>query len=200
MRASTILVIAGLALAAIGAKELVVAHGAQARAAGDWDDAGEPQHRPLRPGDLVARVAIPRIGMDVFVFEGTRPEDLARGPGRLSATSRPGANGNCVIAGHRDTHFRGLREVRAGDIVEVRASGAVFRYRVSATHIVDPEENSFLRATRGAKLTLVTCYPFRFVGRAPQRFVVEADLVRGAGDGPAASGTEGSQTLRQSMT
>jgi sortase A len=176
MTGSNLLVVAGLALSAVGVRDLTVARASQVRAAASWNNEAIAPEREARPGDVIARVVVARVGIDVFVFEGTRPQDLARGPGRLTATARPGRAGNCVIAGHRDTHFRGLRKVRAGDIVEVHAGGATFRYRVERMRVVDPEETGFVRATPHARLTLVTCYPFHFVGSAPQRYVVEAEM------------------------
>jgi len=91
-------------------------------------------------------------------------------------TVLPGEDGNCVIAGHRDTHFRVLRNIRTGDEILLDRNGREFRYRVDDTTIVTPDNTSSLQPTGDAVLNLITCYPFYFVGSAPKRFIVHASL------------------------
>jgi LPXTG-site transpeptidase (sortase) family protein len=128
------------------------------------------------PGEPIARLRIPRIELDLTVIEGTRRKDLRRAPGRLEGTGLPGGEGNCVIAGHRDIHFRNLGDLRKGDLLEVEFRGRRLEYRVRDRQVVDPSRTDLLRASDEPTLTLVTCYPFYFVGPAPKRFVVRAVL------------------------
>ncbi len=120
---------------------------------------------------------IPRIGLRVAVLEGDSREHLAVGAAHLSDTAELGSRaGNAVIAGHRDMAFRGLGELQRGDEILIRGARD-FQYKVIRTHIVQASDTSVLAddESRG-KLTLLTCYPFHYVGSAPQRFVVEAEL------------------------
>jgi sortase A len=110
------------------------------------------------------------------VVEGDGAGELRRGPGHLIGTAMPGGNGNCVIAGHRDTHFRVLKDIRAGDDIVLQTDRGQFLYRVRHTQVVTPNNTSALRPTATAELNLITCYPFHYVGSAPERFVVEAQL------------------------
>jgi sortase A len=122
----------------------------------------------------LALLRIPRIGLEVAVLEGTDEWTLNRAVGHIEDTATPGAGGNSGIAGHRDGFFRGLKDIRAGDGVEIETVGGVERYRVERTWIVDPEDVSVLDPTTVPSITLVTCHPFYFVGPAPQRFIVRA--------------------------
>src|SRR5262249_41500450 len=117
-----------------------------------------------------------RLNTELYVVEGDGTAELRRGPGHLVGTAMPGADGNCVIAGHRDTHFRVLKDIREGDDIVLQTDGGQFLYRVRRTEIVAPEDTSALRPTTAAALNLITCYPFYYVGAAPKRFVVEARL------------------------
>ena len=122
----------------------------------------------------LALLRIPRIGLEVAVLEGTDDWTLNRAVGHIEDTARPGAAGNSGIAGHRDGFFRGLKDIRTGDGIEIETVSSVERYRVERTWIVDPEDVSVLDPTASRSITLVTCYPFYFIGSAPQRFVVRA--------------------------
>ena len=130
--------------------------------------------RPIEGSD-VARLTIPDIGMAVTVVEGTSANDLSIGPGHIPTTPLPGEPGNVGIAGHRDTVFRPLRLIRTGQRVTLTTGRRQDQYRVVSTAIVDPTDIQVLRPTGKDTLTLVTCYPFRFIGPAPKRFVVRAD-------------------------
>jgi len=135
--------------------------------------AGVPSHRP---GEPFARLSIPKIGLDVMVVEGTRKEDLLKGPGHLAGSAAPGASDNCIIAAHRDLHFRKLGLLRPGDLIRLSAGGKGLEYRVESAHVIPPDDTSALAPSRDALLTLITCYPFRFVGPAPKRYLVRARL------------------------
>jgi len=128
----------------------------------------------LREGDLVGRLEIPRIGLSVMVFQGTGEVTLIRGAGHVPGTPSPGADGNVVIAAHRDTFFRKLEGIRAGDRIRIATVGHTFEYVVASTETVEPEETRVMESRGRSELTLITCYPFHFVGAAPHRFIVHA--------------------------
>ena len=125
----------------------------------------------------LAVLSIPRIGVEVPVFDGTDELVLNRGAGRISGTAKPGQPGNIGIAAHRDGFFRGLKDVRVGDRIALRAQSDEFLYTVDNIEIVQPTDVSVLRNRSTSSVTLVTCYPFYFVGDAPQRYIVHASIV-----------------------
>ena len=141
--------------------------------------------RPAKPdarppvGDIMGLLTIPRLSTELYVFEGDGASELRRGPGHLADSAMPGSRGNCVIAGHRDTHFRILHEIRKGDDIDVHTEAGVFVYRVDHISVVSPNNTESLRASTRPVLHLVTCYPFYYVGAAPERLVVEASLISG---------------------
>jgi len=137
----------------------------------------------VRPadGEAFAALTIPRLGVDVVVAEGTSPETLNRAAGRIAASSFPGDGGNVAIAAHRDSFFRPLQSIEAGDLAVLRGAFGERRYRVEWTRIVDPHEVEVVAPTPYPALTLVTCYPFGYVGSAPRRFIVRARIVDEAG-------------------
>lgn len=139
---------------------------------------GPARSAPSRPklGDAIAKLEIPRLGADLFVVEGDNARQLRLGPGHIQGTAMPGAKGNCIIAGHRDTHFRVLKDIRSGDEIVLDTRWGQFRYRVQQIQIVSPRDTLPLRPTTDAELHLVTCYPFYYVGSAPKRFIVRASL------------------------
>lgn len=145
---------------------------------GEWDLNHFAEKTAAMPrnaeGSLVGRIEIPRLGLSAVVFEGTTEDTLARGVGHLRGSAGPGERGNVVLAGHRDTFFGELRGVREGDEVTVRGPTGEFRYQVDSTAIVNPYQTEVLKPGRAATLTLITCYPFRYIGSAPQRFIVRA--------------------------
>lgn len=124
----------------------------------------------------IAVLRIPRISLVVPVFNGTGDLILDRGVGRVPGTAAVGQAGNLAIAGHRDGFFRGLSEVSIGDVVEVERPGSIDSYAVTATRVVAPEDISVLRPSASPTLTLITCFPFYFIGHAPQRYIVTAVL------------------------
>jgi sortase A len=126
----------------------------------------------------VGRIDIPRLDLSAVVFEGTSDDTLARGVGHLRGSAGPGERGNLVLAGHRDTFFRALRNIRQGDEVNIKGPQGEFEYQVASTTIVDPDRTEVLRPSDSATLTLITCYPFHYIGNAPQRFIVRAVRVK----------------------
>lgn len=131
------------------------------------------QARPAA-GSLVGRIQIPRLKLSAVIFEGTDDRTLDRGVGHLAGSAAPGKRGNLVLAGHRDTFFAPLKNIREGDEIDVTGPDGTSRYVAGPTEIVAPEATEVLRPTAGATLTLITCYPFRYVGNAPDRFIVHA--------------------------
>lgn len=122
----------------------------------------------------LALLRIPRLGLEVPVLEGTDEWTLDRAVGHIEGTSRPGQDGNVGIAGHRDGFFRVLKDISEGDVVELTLLSEVRRFRVARLSIVGPDDARVLAPTQRPLLTLVTCYPFYFVGSAPKRFIVQA--------------------------
>lgn len=125
----------------------------------------------------LAVLSIPKLGLEVPVFEGTDDLTLDRGAGRIPGTARPGEAGNMGIAAHRDGFFRKLKDITTGDQIELKSSNANFEYVIEDIEIVDPSNVSVLGRRAKPTLTLVTCYPFYFVGSAPKRYIVHAARV-----------------------
>jgi sortase A len=126
------------------------------------------------PRTPLAILSIPKIGLEAPVLEGTDDLTLNRGVGLIEGTPRPGESGNSGIAGHRDGFFRGLKDVGVGDTMELLTLSARRTFVVESVRIVSPSDVSVLDPTPSPTLTLVTCYPFYFVGSAPQRYIVRA--------------------------
>jgi sortase A len=129
---------------------------------------------PPPEGDAIGRLRIPRLGLQVIVVQGDSPQILRRAVGHLPETSLPGGDGNVALAGHRDTFFRPLRRIRPGDLITFETPDNTFRYQVEWTDIVPPSDTGVLRPSNVHELTLITCFPFDFVGSAPDRFIVRA--------------------------
>lgn len=128
-------------------------------------------------GAAVAALSIPRIQLSAVVLHGTDTQTLRHGPGHLENTALPGEPGNVVIAGHRDSFFRPLRNLAAADDIFLDTPRGRFHYRVSSLRVIDAHDVSVLKPTRAAVLTLITCYPFSLIGHAPDRFMVRAERV-----------------------
>ena len=139
--------------------------------------ASKERRAPGPAGSWLARLDAPSVKLSTTVLEGDDDATLSRGSGHIGDTALPGEPGNMGIAGHRDTVFRPLRNIRVGDAMDLTTSDRVYRYRISKTLIVQPEDVYVLDPTPQPTLTLVTCYPFDFVGHAPKRFIVQAELV-----------------------
>ncbi len=121
-------------------------------------------------------IRIPKIHVEAPLLDGTDELSLNRGVGRIAGTASPGQEGNIGIAGHRDGFFRGLKDIALGDTVEVITQTRTETYIIDNIVIVDPHDTSILRARQRPSLTLVTCYPFHFIGSAPRRYIVQASL------------------------
>lgn len=124
----------------------------------------------------IAVLRAPTVGIEAPVFEGTDELVLNRGAGRISGTARPGEPGNIGIAGHRDAFFRGLKDIAVGDSVTLDTGAELIAYAVESIKVVEPADVTVLAQTPTPSLTLVTCYPFYFVGDAPHRYIVRCVL------------------------
>jgi sortase A len=134
-----------------------------------------------------ALLRISKAHVDVPVFDGTDESTLNRGVGHIPGTAHPGANGNVGIAGHRDGFFRGLKDIQTGDTVELVMPGRTELFAVDSISIVDPSDVGVLRSAPTPAVTLVTCYPFYFIGSAPLRYIVHASLIGSEGSSPRAA-------------
>jgi sortase A len=132
-----------------------------------------PAKLPARA--LVGRIEVPRLKLSAVAREGVDVRTLRGSIGHVPGTALPGDTGNAAFAAHRDTFFAPLRDIRAGDDIVVTTPTAVHRYSVLRTRVVEPSDVSVLRPSDGRRLTLVTCYPFDYVGSAPKRFIVVAE-------------------------
>jgi sortase A len=149
------------------------------RRAKEWLSRTTTGHRampapPVRRGDVVAEIDIPRLDLSVMVFEGDDAGILEQGAGHIPGTALPSFSGNIGIAAHRDTYFRPLRTIHANDVIALKTQAGISRYAVTETEIVPPSDIGVMAPAPGRDLTLVTCYPFYYVGSAPKRFIVHA--------------------------
>jgi sortase A len=155
------------------------------------EDEQEPHTAAVKPSPQrcapLGVLDIPNIHLLVPVLDGTDALTLNRGAGRIVGTARPGKGGNIGIAGHRDSFFRPLKDIKAGDSIVLETEGGVDTYVVDRLQIVSPRDVGVLRSEATPSLTLVTCYPFYFVGKAPKRFVVTAYLTKHAAAGSTTS-------------
>jgi len=130
--------------------------------------------KPAAKPPFIARLEIPSLELTALVVDGVDDVTLRRAVGRIPSSSRPGEPGDVALAGHRDTDFRSLQRLKRGDRVELATSEGKFAYEVEWIRIVAPERVDVLKPDGSPTLTLVTCYPFRYIGRAPMRYVVRA--------------------------
>lgn len=128
--------------------------------------------------DVMGKIEVPRIGLSAIVVEGDGDESLDRAVGWLPDTSRPGESGNAAFAAHRDTFFRPLEKLASDDTIRLVTPSQTLEYRVSSMRVVEPTDVSVLEPSSEEEITLITCYPFRYVGPAPQRFIVKATRLR----------------------
>jgi sortase A len=129
---------------------------------------------PLVEGGVIGEIQVPRLQMKAIVVQGDSHTILRRAVGHMPETALPGTPGNVVLAGHRDTFFRPLRNIRLGDAITLTTSDGAFQYLVESTEAVPASAVEVLNATSGRTLTLITCYPFDYIGPAPNRYVVRA--------------------------
>jgi sortase A len=147
------------------------------RRAKEWLSRTTTVHGPapglhVRRGDVVAEIGIPRVDVSVIVFEGDDAGNLKQGAGHIPGTVLPSGSGNIGIAAHRDTYFRPLRTIHANDVITLKTQAGNSRYAVTETKIVKPSDIGVLAPASGRDLTLVTCYPFYYIGSAPKGFIV----------------------------
>ena len=138
----------------------------------------QPSQAPAQPvaRRVLGRLEIPTLGVSTIVREGEDARTLQLAIGHIAGTALPGSSGNMGLAGHRDTFFRRLREIDVGDVIRLVAVEGTFTYVVESTQIVEPGDLWVLDPTPEPALTLVTCYPFTYIGNAPERFIVRARL------------------------
>jgi sortase A len=181
---SFLLIAAGAFFLFQGAREFLDARFGQTAAARDFgafeslaeSSRGARTVETFHAGDTVAKLIIPRLDAQLYVVEGVDERELRRGPGHMTGTALPGASGNCVIAGHRDTHFRVLKDIQEGDDIVLETGSGKYLYRVKSTRVVLPSNTGPLQPTSSPELNLITCFPFYYVGAAPKRFIVQAWL------------------------
>jgi sortase A len=135
---------------------------------------GATPKAPVVHGAVIGEIEIPRLRVAVIVFEGDDAGILSQGAGHIPGTALPAVSGNIGIAAHRDTYFRPLRSIHTNDVIILKNPGGTSQYAVTETKIVRPSEVGVLESAPGRDLTLVTCYPFFYVGNAPERFIVHA--------------------------
>jgi sortase A len=169
----------GLAIGCFGfyAYETVEARRFQAIQAAEFEQAAKTKVAPagVKAGSLVGMLDVPRLRLTTPVVEGDDDRTLKRAVGHLPDTPLPWEGGNSALAGHRDGLFRPLKDVKVGDEIRFRTTRDEFRYRVTKTSIVKPDDVSVLQSKSEPSLTLITCYPFYYVGSAPKRFVIHAE-------------------------
>ena len=136
--------------------------------------ANEVTGKPPLPSSVIGRLEIPRLNLTAMVREGADGKTLHRAVGHIPGTALPGYAGNVALAGHRDTFFRALRNIKKDDTIDLETENGTYHYLVEATDIVGPRDVGVLASSGGQTLTLVTCYPFYYIGSAPKRFIVRA--------------------------
>jgi sortase A len=147
-----------------------------------------PVSRSAAPRGLIGRLETPRLAVSVMLMEGDDARTLRRAVGHIPGTQLPGQTENVAFSGHRNTFFRSLRNIRENDIIVVTTLAGKYRYRVVSTRVVDPDDVSVLNPAAGEILTLVTCYPFYFVGSSPDRFIVRAERLHYSSSAPSGPG------------
>ncbi|NMH71494.1 class D sortase [Bacillus sp. RO2] len=128
-------------------------------------------------GEEIGEVNFPALEISIPVFHGVSEEELVKGVGHVPGTLLPGGGGNILLSGHRDTVFRRLRELEVGDKVLVRFDGSLYTYKIGTIRVVDKDDTSVVVPRPREVLTITTCYPFTFIGRAPKRYVLEAEFI-----------------------
>jgi sortase A len=128
----------------------------------------------LLEGEVIGKIQVPRLGLSAIVVQGDSPASLRHAVGHMPKSALPGEWGNVALAGHRDTFFRPLRDIRVGDEIRLKTSQHSFEYLVESIEVVAPTDIQVLEPSSGHDLTFITCFPFYYVGPAPKRFVVHA--------------------------
>lgn len=135
---------------------------------------------PIYPveGDNIGTLTIPALKITIPIIQGTGNEELKEGVGHFIQSVLPGEGDNCVISGHRETAFRGIGDLKIGDSLIVQTSAGTFTYELKGARIVQANDKTVIVPTDNDVLTMTTCYPFNFIGDAPERYIVSADLVK----------------------
>ncbi|WP_246017756.1 class D sortase [Mesobacillus subterraneus] len=132
--------------------------------------------RPKK-GEMMGNLTIPKIKANLPIYHGTDEDELEKGVGHFAGSVLPGERDNSVLSGHRDTVFRKLGEVGKGDLLVVTTEAGTFTYKVRKVRIVDADDRTVIVPTPRPTLTVSTCYPFDYIGDAPERYILVADLV-----------------------
>ena len=132
------------------------------------------ERHPVIEGSPIGEMEVPRLGLKAIFVQGDSPRILRHAVGHISETALPGESGNVVLTGHRDSFFRPLRSIQPGDAITIKTLDGEFEYRVESTEVVLPSDVQVLQPSNENTLTLVTCFPFYYVGAAPKRFIVRA--------------------------
>jgi sortase A len=175
--ASYFLFAAGITAVSYAAYVVVDAHAYQAKEQAKFENVSvSPKETPvpLAEGGVIGEILVPRLELKAIVVQGYSEKLLRRGVGHMPGTALPGEPGNVALAGHRDTFFRPLRSIKKGDAITLKTENGDFQYQVESTEVVTANEVDVLKATQGRTLTLITCFPFTYVGPAPKRYVVHA--------------------------
>jgi LPXTG-site transpeptidase (sortase) family protein len=130
-----------------------------------------------RLNDFLGTIAIPALKITVPIYEGTTDAQLKKGVGHFIGSVLPGVRDNSVLAGHRDSVFSKLGKIRIGDLVTIDSESGIYQYKVARIRIVEADDRTIIVPTTTAILTLSTCYPFHFIGNAPKRFIVSAQML-----------------------
>lgn len=136
-----------------------------------------PSFNSPQQDEVLGRLEISRLNLSAMVREGVDAHTLSESVGHVPSTALPGHSGNFALAAHRDTLFRALKDIKPDDLITFQSPHQTYSYRVQDTHIVKPTDVSVLRSDGHETLTLITCYPFYYVGSAPERFIVKARLI-----------------------
>ncbi|WP_027409246.1 class D sortase [Anoxybacteroides tepidamans] len=134
--------------------------------------------RQPKTGEHIGELIIPKLNAILPIYHGTNEDELEKGVGHYAGSVLPGQQDNCVLAGHRDTVFRKLGEVGKGDLLIVKTMAGEFTYKVRKVRIVDADDRTVIRPKPRATLTVSTCYPFHYIGAAPKRYILVANLVK----------------------
>jgi sortase A len=168
----------GIAALGYAGYVLVDAHRYQAHEKSRFENVSRSDGpHPVTQGGVIGEMDIPRLGFATMVVQGDSPRILLRAVGHMPESPLPWESGNVALAGHRDSFFRPLRNIRSGDAITLKTVNGDFQYEVESTEVVPASDVHVLDASSGRTLTLVTCFPFYYVGSAPDRFVVRARAV-----------------------
>jgi sortase A len=167
--------IVGLFALGYAAYVVVDAHAYQAYEQSKFEDVSIKEPPALLvEGGIIGEIQVPRLQLKAIVVQGDSHTILRRAVGHVPETALPGTPGNVVLAGHRDTFFRPLRNIQRGDAITFKTRNGAYQYLVESTEVVPATDVEVLNATAGRTLTLITCFPFDYVGPAPNRYIVRA--------------------------